>query len=132
MYGMVSSQSGGKGRSMRRHQLSRQRTSHSLGGAPTGGSPRATPGCSGVGQPTASPARSLSHRGGQHNVYGRLVGFLKHTWTGFTMAVAVTDNSRKLASAQRLTLTYCCRRQLESYIDVVSSERHLTLAFTPD
>ncbi|XP_065287515.1 Kv channel-interacting protein 4-like isoform X2 [Dermacentor albipictus] len=87
MYGMVSSQSGGKGRSMRRHQLSRQRTSHSLGGAPSGGSPRATPGCSGTGQHTASPARSLSHRGGQHNVYGRLVGFLKHTWTGFTMAV---------------------------------------------
>lgn len=85
MYGMVSSQSGGKSRSMRRHQLSRQRTTHSLGGP--GGSPRATPGCSRAEQPTASPSRSLSHRGGQRNVYGRLVGFLKHTWTGFTMAV---------------------------------------------
>lgn len=84
MYGMVSSQSGGKGRSLRRHQLSRQRTTHSLNAA-VGGSPRAGPSCSTADQP-ASPARSSSHRG-QHNVYGRLVGFLKHTWTGFTMAV---------------------------------------------
>ncbi|XP_064466129.1 Kv channel-interacting protein 4-like isoform X3 [Ornithodoros turicata] len=70
MYGMVSSQSGaGKGRSVRhRHPLSRQRTSHSLT----------------LNSVQDSPKASVAS---QRSLYGRLVGFLKHTWTGLTMGV---------------------------------------------
>lgn len=78
MYGMVSSQSGGgKGRSLRRPQLGR-------------GSPRAPPGCSSAvaADPASSPGASRTAGGTVTGAfYARLLGFLKHTWTGLTMAV---------------------------------------------